>query len=443
MTPNHQPPLLELRAVSKSFAREGGKALEVLHGVNLTLRSGEIVGLLGRSGSGKSTLLRVMAGLLAPTGGQALFLGQPISGPPQGVAMVFQSFALFPWLNVLQNVQLGLEALGLTEAESRKRAVEAIDLIGLDGFEHAYPRELSGGMQQRVGLARALVVHPKVLLMDEPFSALDVLTAETLRTDLLALWTRAELPIGAIVLVTHSIEEAVLMCDRVLVMGSQPGRVVADVPVALERPRDRKAPSFALLVDHLFGQLTDAGAAAPPTALPAGVPPRTVPVGELPPEAPLTAVPPAHLGGLVELVAAPPYRGQADLPALVGDLRQGIGDLFEVAETLQLLGFAELSAGDIRLTDAGVGFAAASGDARKHLFGQRLLERVGLIGHIVAGIRAQPDEELPLERVRHMLLPHMPAATVEETLHAAVLWGRYAELFSYDDRDGYLSFENL
>src|SRR5579863_754472 len=210
-------PLLEVQSCCKSFRKPDGDQLVVLENVQLTLRPGEIVGLLGRSGSGKSTLLRAIAGLDEPSGGVVSYLGHPVHGPAAGIAMVFQSFALFPWLTVLENVQLGLEALGVPPAEMRKRSLQAIDLIGLDGFESAYPRELSGGMRQRVGFARALVVHPNILLMDEPFSALDILTAETLRGDFLDLWAEGRMPIKGVILVTHNIEEAVLMCDRILV----------------------------------------------------------------------------------------------------------------------------------------------------------------------------------------------------------------------------------
>ena len=249
------------------------------------------------------------------------------------------------------------------------------------------PDELSGGMQQRVGLARALVVHPKVLLMDEPFSALDVLTAESLRGELLELWHGGKLPIDAMVLVTHSIEEAVLMCDRVLVLASGPGRVVADVPITLPRPRHRDTPEFMLLVDHLYRELTDAGVR--PERAP--VTPETVP-----PQAPLPPVAPGPIIGLVEMLAARPYRGHADLPRLADELRLGVDELFPVAETLQQLGLAVLSGGDLRLTAEGAGFAAAHGDSRKALFADILLARIGLIGHIVEGIRARPGQRLPV-----------------------------------------------
>jgi NitT/TauT family transport system ATP-binding protein len=238
-------PLLDVQAVCKSFRKPDGDELVVLENVNLVLRPGEIVGLLGRSGSGKSTLLRSIAGLDPPSGGIVSYLGQPVLSPAAGIAMVFQSFALFPWLTVLENVQLGLEALGMDPAEMRTRALKAIDLIGLDGFESAYPRELSGGMRQRVGFARALVVHPNVILMDEPFSALDILTAETLRTDFLELWGEGQLPIKAVLLVTHNIEEAVQMCDRLLIFSTNPGRIVSEIPIDLPQPSASPAAASA------------------------------------------------------------------------------------------------------------------------------------------------------------------------------------------------------
>ncbi|HWW31832.1 MAG TPA: ABC transporter ATP-binding protein, partial [Steroidobacteraceae bacterium] len=249
-------PLLDVQGVCKSFRKPDGDELVVLEQVNLKLRPGEIVGLLGRSGSGKSTLLRQIAGLDTPSGGVVSYLGHPVLAPASGIAMVFQSFALFPWLTVLENVQLGLEAQGVAEDEMRKRSLQAIDLIGLDGFESAYPRELSGGMRQRVGFARALVVHPNILLMDEPFSALDVLTAETLRGDFLNLWGEGQLPIKAVLLVTHNIEEAVLMCNRILVFSSNPGRVIAEIKVTLPYPRNRFDPAFRELVDDIYTRMT-------------------------------------------------------------------------------------------------------------------------------------------------------------------------------------------
>src|SRR5579863_6587042 len=248
--------LLDIRGLCQSFPKADGGELVVLDGVDLALSPGQIVGLLGRTGSGKSTLLRLIAGLAHPSNGTVSYLGQPVNAPAPGIAMVFQSFALFPWLTVLENVQLGLEALGLPETEIRKRALAAIDLIGLDGYESAYPRELSGGMRQRVGFARALVVHPNILLMDEPFSALDVLTAETLRTDFLELWGDGKLPIKGVIIVTHNIEEAVLMCDRILLFSTNPGRIIREIAVDLKQPRNRLDPQFHELVEKIYAAMT-------------------------------------------------------------------------------------------------------------------------------------------------------------------------------------------
>ena len=256
INPGPESALVDLQKVNRSFAKANGDELLVLENVDLTIKSGEIVGLLGRSGSGKSTLMRIIAGLVKPSSGSASCRGQAIAGPPRGIAMVFQSFALFPWLTVLENVELGLDALGVAKPEQRKRALAAIDLIGLDGFESAYPKELSGGMRQRVGFARALVVHPDLLLMDEPFSALDVLTAETLRTDIIDLWVEGRLPIKSVLMVTHNIEEAVLMCDRILVFSSNPGRIAAELKVDLQHPRNRLDPTFRQLVDSIYARMT-------------------------------------------------------------------------------------------------------------------------------------------------------------------------------------------
>ncbi len=251
------PPIVELVGVRQTFRSADHGEHVVLDDVDLTIREGEIVGLLGRSGSGKSTLLRIVSGLVAPSGGAVSWCGRPVTGPCDGLSMVFQTFALFPWLTVLENVELGLEALGIAAAERRRRALEAIDLIGLDGFESAYPKELSGGMRQRVGFSRALVVHPRLMLLDEPFSALDVLTAETLRTDIIELWVEGRLPLKSMLMVTHNIEEAVLMCDRILIFSVNPGRVAAEIKVGFPHPRNRLDPAFRQLVDDIYARMTN------------------------------------------------------------------------------------------------------------------------------------------------------------------------------------------
>ena len=429
----NQTKLIDIRSVCRSFPKGSGEDLLVLEKVDLTIHSGEIVGLLGRSGSGKSTLLRIIAGLISPSSGNAECRGEAIKGPPNGVAMVFQSFALFPWLTVLQNVELGLEALGIDAAERRKRAIAAIDLIGLDGFESAYPKELSGGMRQRVGFARALVVHPDLLLMDEPFSALDVLTAETLRTDLVDLWIEGRLPIKSILMVTHNIEEAVLMCDRALVFSSNPGRVAAEYKIDLPHPRNRLDPAFRQLVDTLYARMTQRAQPKAPTI--EGFPGPGV--GMV-----LNHVSSNVLSGLIETLAGPPYDGHADLPVLAGQLQLEADEILHLGESLQLLRFAQLSEGDLMLTDAGKRFAHLETDARKKLFAEHLVNYVPVMGLIKRVLDERPTHTAPAARFRNELEDYMSEDYADETLRTIVSWGRYAELFSYDEQSETFSLEN-
>ncbi len=429
---NAAAPLLQVHDVSKAFPKPEGEHI-VLQGVNLEVTTGEIVGLLGRSGSGKSTLLRLIAGLSEPSGGTLTYLGQPIDGPAHGIAMVFQSFAIFPWLTVYENVALGLEALRVPAPEIRRRSLAAIDLIGLDGFESAYPRELSGGMRQRVGFARALVVHPNILLMDEPFSALDVLTAETLRTDFLDLWTEGRMPIKGVVLVTHNIEEAVLMCDRILVFASNPGRILTEIRVSLPQPRSRLDPSFRALVERIYVEMT---------ALPADAHSRNERFPGLGIGTVLPRVGSNLLSGLIETVAAPPFNGTADLPKIASDLQMEIDDLFPVAEAAQMMRFAELAGGDIKLTDAGLAFANASLDERKRIFARQLLAYVPLAAHIRRVLDERPSHGARKSRFFDELEDYMDEPRAEQTLRTIISWGRYAEAFAYDDENAAFSLEN-
>jgi NitT/TauT family transport system ATP-binding protein len=425
--------LLDVHALRQSFPRADGGEHLVLDGVELSLAQGQIVGLLGRTGSGKSTLLRLIAGLAQPSGGTVTYLGERVTGPAPGIAMVFQSFALFPWLTVLENVQLGLEALGLPDVEIRKRALAAIDLIGLDGYESAYPRELSGGMRQRVGFARALVVHPNILLMDEPFSALDVLTAETLRTDFLELWGDGKLPIKGVVLVTHNIEEAVLMCDRILLFSTNPGRIISEIAVDLKQPRNRLEPRFRELVEKIYVAMTAR------TPMPIGISDRL-------PAATINTVLPRVsanlLAGLVETLAAAPYNGRADLPVLADELHLEVDELFPVADALQLLRLAEIEGGDIKLTDIGKQFAELGTDDRKRLFQRQLLSYVPLAAHIRHVLQERANHAAPKSRFFDELEDYMSAEDAELTLRAVIGWGRYAEVFAYDDDSGTFSLEN-
>ena len=428
-------PLLDVQEVCKSFRKPDGDELVVLEKVNLKLRPGEIVGLLGRSGSGKSTLLRQIAGLDTPSGGVVNYLGHAVLAPASGIAMVFQSFALFPWLTVLENVQLGLEAQGVAEGEMRKRSLQAIDLIGLDGFESAYPRELSGGMRQRVGFARALVVHPNIILMDEPFSALDVLTAETLRGDFLNLWGEGQLPIKAVLLVTHNIEEAVQMCDRLLIFSSNPGRVVSEIAIDLPQPRHTQDPRVRALIDRVYVEMT---------ARPRGEV-RTGPKERFPGTGigtVLTHVSSNVLTGLIEAVSAPPYNGKADLPVIAEEQHLEVDELFPAAEALQLLRLAEVEGGDIRLTDAGLEFARGETDERKKLFARHLITYVPLAAHVRRVLDERASHTAPKSRFFDELEDYMAEDAAEQTLRTIVSWGRYAEVFAYDDHAQAFSLEN-
>ena len=432
-TPPTSARLLAIDNVSQVYGRGGDKSAVVLDKISLELNEGEIVGLLGRSGCGKSTLLRIVSGLNHPSSGEVIYRGEKVAGPVDGVAMVFQSFALFPWLTVLANVELGLRAKGVPESEARRRALQAIDIIGLDGFENAYPKEISGGMRQRVGFARALVVAPSILLMDEPFSALDVLTAETLRTDLLDLWVEGRMPIKSILMVTHNIEEAVLMCDRIVVLSSNPGRIAAEIKVSLQHPRNRLDPEFRQLVDQIYALMTRRAdmAKASPGAFPG------LGMGMA-----LPTVSTNTLAGMIEEVAAPPYDGKADLPALADSLQLEIDELFPVAETLQLLRFAELAEGDIKLTPAGKRFAEMDVDQRKKLFGDHLLSYVPLAQRIRRVLDERPSHHAPATRFREELEDYMSEDYAETTLKSVTTWGRYGEIFAYDEGTQSFNLEN-
>jgi NitT/TauT family transport system ATP-binding protein len=346
--------------------------------------------------------------------------------------MVFQSFALFPWLTVQENVELGLEALGVPPKERDQRAEQAIDLIGLGGYETAYPKELSGGMRQRVGLARALVVHPDLLLMDEPFSALDVLTAETLRTDLIDLWSDGKLPVKSILMVTHNIEEAVLMCDRILVFSSNPGRVASELAVPFAHPRDRHDVAFRQMVDDIYALMTRR-----PVVKPQAVP------------APASAAMPLHpvstnlLAGLMETLAGQPYNGQADLPALASVLQLEADELLPLGEVLHLLHFGVLEEGDLRLTDSGREYADADMDTRKKLFAAALRAYVPLVASIRQVLDSRPNHRASAVRFRDELEDHMSPGYAEDTLRTAISWGRFAELFSYDEEEAQFSLEEV
>jgi len=331
-------------------------------------------------------------------------------------------------------VEIGLRALGgISDDEIRTRALKAIDVIGLDGFENAYPKEISGGMRQRVGFARALVVQPQVLLMDEPFSALDVLTAETLRTDLLDLWQEGRIPIKAIVMVTHNIEEAVLMCDRIVVLASNPGRIAAEIAVPLAQPRDRIDPEFRQLVEKIYALMTQR--------------PEPKPLEPAQPTGPglsvaLPQVSTNTLAGMLEEIAAPPYNGQADLPHLADSLQMEIDDLFPIGETLQLLRLAEFADADIKLTPIGQKFVDADVDQRKKTIGEQLIANIPLAAHIKRVLDERPSHRAPGSRFREELEDYMSEDYAERTLRTVINLGRYGEVFAYDESAQAFSYEN-
>jgi NitT/TauT family transport system ATP-binding protein len=427
--------LLTIEDVSKSFRRPGGDSQLVLDDLSLEINDGEIVALLGRSGSGKSTMLRIIAGLIPASTGSVRYRGVPVTGPVARFSMVFQSFALFPWLTVLQNVELGLEAQGVNPEERRRRALAAIDMIGLDGFESAYPRELSGGMRQRVGFARAFVVEPDLLLMDEPFSALDVLTAETLRSDLLDLWQAQRMNTHGIIVVSHNIEEAVLLADRILVLSSNPGRIVVSLDVTLRRPRNRDSAPFRLLVDHVYGLMTRR---EPPSRASASTP--DLRGGGL--AYPLPSVSVGPVQGILEELAGEPFNGRADLPQLASQVALPLDDLFELLEALEILGFAHVTHGDIQITAVGRAFVAADILQQKELFATQLAERVPLAVHIRQSLEARSDGRMPYSEVLALLENVLEEEEARVVLATVIEWGRYAELFAFDDSASELSMEN-
>jgi NitT/TauT family transport system ATP-binding protein len=421
--------LIDVRNVSKSFASEGKGELKVLDGINVAIRPGEIVAVLGKSGCGKSTLLRIIGGLVRPTTGEVRYRGQVVTGPVPGISMVFQSFALFPWLNVLQNVELGLEAQGVPPAERQRRAAEVIEMIGLGGFESAYPKELSGGMRQRVGFARALVMNPDVLLMDEAFSALDVPTAETLRSDLLDLWLEREIPTRAIMMVSHNIEEALLLADRIIVFDANPGRVKAELPVTLKHPRDRDALGFRQMVERVYTVMTTA-------LVPEAVRYERIGLGHR-----LPNVFVAQMVGVLDQIEQIGEEGQAELPELAEGLHFEVDDLFPIVDALDLLDLAHVSGRTIALTRHGRAFVAADIQRRKEIFGELLLKRVPLAGHIRRVLDDRPSQRAPEQRFLRELEDYLSEEEAQRVLSVVIDWGRYAELFAYDYNAGVLSIE--
>lgn len=434
MQKNKRPSIVEIKDVKKSFSSRKDSQLLVLDNLNFEIYENEIVALLGKSGSGKSTLLRIIAGLTKPSSGKAFYKGNEIKGPTQGISMVFQQFALMPWLTVLENVQLGLEAQGIPKEERRAKALKAIDIIGMDGFESAYPKELSGGMSQRVGFARALVVDPELLLMDEPFSALDVLTADNLRSELVDLWSSKVTNIKSILCVTHNIEEAAILADRVLIFDSHPGTIKSILTIDLPHPRKEQGKRYREVVDDIYTLMTSKSKDQ--------ITQRRLPEKMIGLTYRLPKVAISELLGFMEALASPEYHKRADLPELADELSLNINDLLPITEALEILKFAKVSQGDIELTPAGKLLVEADILERKQIFADHLMRYVPLARHIRNVLDERKDHCASEERFLRELEDDLSEEAAEEVLTAVIDWGRYAEIFAYDYNTEQLSLEN-
>ncbi|MGE3919510.1 MAG: AAA-associated domain-containing protein [Gammaproteobacteria bacterium] len=427
--------IVDIKEVAKAFTKDERQEQLVLNDINFRMVEGEIVALLGKSGSGKSTLLRMIAGLLPPTRGEIVYRNQKVTRPVPGISMVFQSFALMPWLTVLQNVELGLEALGLSREERRERAIKAIDTIGLDGFESAYPRELSGGMRQRVGFARALVVNPDLLLMDEPFSALDVLTADNLLSDLLDLWQSKQTNTNGILFVTHNIEEAVWLADRIIILGSTPGFIRAELSVDLPHPRNQQEPEFRTFVDNIYTLMTTMPGEEKRMFL-REVKLKTIGLGYRLPDIEIS-----EMTGLLETLDEE-YKGRCDLPELAEALHLDADNLFHLTEILEILGFARVMNADIEITQAGKAIANADILEKKEIFAAHLLKNIPLARHIRRVLDERGGHRASKSRFLTELEDYFSEEEAERVLSVVIDWGRYAEVFAYDNNAEMLSLEN-
>jgi|HubBroStandDraft_1064217.scaffolds.fasta_scaffold10554_3 NitT/TauT family transport system ATP-binding protein len=423
LPPADLQPIIEARQIEKFYQQPEGRQIQVVAPIDLSIEPNTILAVLGPSGSGKSTILRMLSGLLAPSKGEILWHGQPLQGSHPNVAIVFQSFALFPWLTVLENVEAPLLARGMAHPERHSRAQQAIGAVGLKGFETAYPKELSGGMKQRVGFARALAVEPEILFMDEPFSALDVLTAENLRRELMELWTDKKISTRSIFLVTHNIEEAVLLADHIVVLGSNPATIRADFRIPLAQPRDRKSAAFLLYVDYIYKVMTQPRLElAPPTPAAAGT---TRAHWQI-----LPHTRPGSIAGLLELLVD--HGGEEDLYHVAEQLLLEVDDLLPILDGATLLRFASAREGDVKITPEGKAFAEADIPTRQSLFRAALLARVDLIQKMKSALDSKSDHVMPLEFFHDILDEHFTESEVEKQLETALNWGRYAEIFSYD-----------
>lgn len=424
--------ILQALGVKKFFKKDSNHHL-VLDHIDFSLFQNEIVCILGKSGSGKSTFLRILSGLSSPNEGNVTWQGQSVHSPIPGISMVFQNFALLPWLSVLQNVSLGLDALNLNDEEKRKRALIAIDQVGMDGFESAYPRELSGGMCQRVGIARAMAADPIVMLMDEPFSSLDVLTSENLRADLIDIWQSKRGKLRSMIMVTHNIEEAAAMADRIVVFSSDPGKIFSEIRVSIQGEREEHNPEFRQLVDQIYHHMSQAQAKYKQTDLAQ----KTTPITTRLPSTPLS-----ELTGILETLTNAEDGHQYDLSDFADEHLLDVDNLFTAVEALEMLGFARVKRGKIILTDAGCQFAEADLLQRKKIFSTQLLSYIELARYIRHEIDQSTHHEIDKNDLIEKLEKHFSDEIANEIFRIIVNWGRYAEIFAYDDRTEQLSLED-
>ncbi|GAB4475229.1 MAG: nitrate/sulfonate/bicarbonate ABC transporter ATP-binding protein [Anaerolineales bacterium] len=422
--------LLKLRHIHQIYT-SGSRKFTAVQDVNLTVYEGEFIALLGPSGCGKSTLLRIITGLQKPSEGKVLYRDQPLEGVNPRASIVFQTFALFPWLTVLENVELALKARGVPANIRTPRALDLIDRVGLDGFESAYPRELSGGMRQKVGFARAMAVEPELLCLDEPFSALDVLSAESLRNELMELWTSGKIPTKAILMVSHNIEETVFMADRIVVMDKEPGRILSELTITLPHPRQKKSDEFQMLIDQVYSML--AGQTQP----------ENVELGSAPGEPGITRSLPkvtiTDLAGFLENLAEMP-QNRADIYRLSEELNVDSAHILSLTEAAELLGFATIAKGDITLTPLGETFAEASILARKEIFATRI-RRLPLVRWLLSMLSSSEKRSLSVDVILTALELEFHKEEAERQLETLINWGRYAEVLSYNDDQEILYLE--
>ncbi|KKB96069.1 Aliphatic sulfonates import ATP-binding protein SsuB [Candidatus Arcanobacter lacustris] len=420
--------LLQVKKISKKYTQKDVQ-VTILDDINFELKEGEILGVIGRSGSGKSTILRVISGLIEPSEGEVLYHEKPVGEVESRMSMIFQTFGLIPWLNIFENVTIGLDKKKFTEKQIKEKGEKAINLVGLRGYEEAYPKELSGGMRQRVGFARAMVVDPEILLMDEPFSALDYLTGNALKTDLLDLWyERNILSIKSIVIVTHSIEEAVKLCDKVIVLSSNPGRILANVDINLVHPRDASSSQFIETVSNLYAIMTNTNGAHHNENAKKNYP-QTSPI--------------INLIHFIEELRAKFDNNSTNIASLIDLLKLENITILNYIDDLRLLRFIEVEQDNIRLSSSGNIFLDADNDSRKKIFREHVVANIQFIGTIYNMLNNSANHTIVREDLINILMQKFVTEDSQKILKTTISWLRFAELATYDDVKEELILDNL